>query len=139
MNKDKSESESDRVEKLKRIVEHTLEQNGDLQKFRAMMRSKVLSILRDSDRTPMTQLVNSRSTQLFKIINQLIMEYFHWMGYNYTMEIFETEATCDPTALSGVKRALNFKSTVNLVLDKQLPVLLSLLKNAIELEGFGKT
>lgn len=134
MNKDKSELELDRVAKLRRIVEQTLEQNGDMQKFRAMMQSKVLGILRDGDKTPMTQLVNNRSTRLFKTINQLIMEYFHWMGYNYTMETFETEAACDPTALYNVKRALNFKSNVELVLDKQLPVLLSLLKNAIELE-----
>lgn len=139
MNGNKSEMEMDRVSKLKDIVEKSLEQNGEMQKFRSMIRLRVLNILRDGDKAPMTQLVNtnSRSSQLHKIIHQLIMEYFHWMGYYYTMETFETESACDPKALYNVKQTLKFRPNVNLSLDKQLPVLLSLLKNTLEMEWNG--
>lgn len=92
---------------LKEMVQDILENNGEIRKLRANLQLKILDIVRGGDRSSIIKYpatatavgltgnnINSNSkttTDTITIINQMIMEYFQWIGYQYTAEMYQLE------------------------------------------------
>lgn len=73
------------------MVGKTLEANGELSKIRASLRLQILNVLRGNDQS--MSLTNFRENEWphYDLIHEMIMEYFQWMKYNYSAEIFAAE------------------------------------------------
>ncbi|XP_016952230.1 uncharacterized protein LOC108026046 [Drosophila biarmipes] len=81
-------------------IRSQLEKNGTMALLRSEMHVKVLQMMRGqlevSKKNPLKgRLSNggnlSEDHSLIKLINQLVMEFFHWFGYKHTLETFRME------------------------------------------------
>lgn len=79
-----------REDGLKSLIKDTLEANGELNKVRAALRLQILSVFRRDKKLPMTKFAESKWHHL-NLVNELIMEYFDWIGFSYSSEIFAAE------------------------------------------------
>ncbi|XP_015601720.1 lisH domain-containing protein FOPNL isoform X2 [Cephus cinctus] len=70
-------------------VRDSLETNGNLGRIRAEMRTEVMKLLDVSNRIN----ISKRPCQPHNILllNELIREYFNWIGYKYTCSVLTTE------------------------------------------------
>ncbi|XP_074113353.1 centrosomal protein 20 [Cotesia typhae] len=72
-------------------VRDSLEADGKLRCIKAEMRSEVLKLLDHSSKSSRTNKCEMPSDVL--LLNELIREYFDWIGYKYTLNVFMSE--CD--------------------------------------------
>lgn len=66
-------------------VKESLNKDGKLGKFKAELRSAVMSVLNRSPNNPPPQIPDET-----KLVNDLIREYLSWNGYLYAEQIFST-------------------------------------------------
>ncbi|XP_037726976.1 uncharacterized protein LOC119557976 [Drosophila subpulchrella] len=81
-------------------IKSQLEKNGTMALLRSEMHVKVLQMMRGqlnvSKPKPLKGGLSngtnlSEDQSLIKLINQLVMEFFHWFGYKHTLETFRME------------------------------------------------
>lgn len=109
------------------LVRDTLENNKELSKKRCEMRLKVLEIIRGEEKLSMNnQTSDCQATTQF--MNNLILEYMQWHGYQYTIEMFSTETGCKPLA----RDYLESKIIAPEQSDKDLPLLLELVMKTMK-------
>lgn len=122
-------SESGRVKNLQKMVGKTLEANGELSKIRASLRLQILNVLRGTEQS--TSLTNFHENEWphYNLIHEMIMEYFQWMKYNYSAEIFAAEIGHEKSKMvrNHLEEQLEaiFKRKVHM--RKDVPMLLNLL------------
>lgn len=110
-------------------VKSTLEESGELKNIRANIQKKVFDVIRGEASLAGSPRVNERDPRI-QLVNQLIMQYFHWYGYMYTIEMFGvesgTDTTCPPPQLLESRLSnRQYKSHV-------LPILIELVMDLIE-------
>lgn len=79
---------------LKAMVEQVLTNNGEIRRMRVALQSKILDIVRGGDKTTIIKYPNggdAEPNETIALINQLILEYFEWNGYQYSRELFALE------------------------------------------------
>ena len=109
------------------LVRHTLENNKELSKTRCEMRLKVLEVIRGGEKLPMNDQKSDRQATT-QFMNNLILEYMQWHGYQYTIEMFSTETGCKPLARDYLESKMN----ANEQSDKDLPLLLELVMKTMK-------
>ncbi|XP_016968997.1 uncharacterized protein LOC108037055 [Drosophila rhopaloa] len=78
-------------------IKSQLEKNGTMAVLRSEMHVKVLQMMRGQQDVIRKQSLMggsanlSEDQSLIKLINQLVMEFFHWFGYRHTLETFRME------------------------------------------------
>lgn len=89
---------SNREEDFNQVVRNALLEHGELAKLKSALRLNILKLITDNkngvDKSPMATIKIGAKCQTRTIaqLNELIMEYFQWFGYQYSAEIFATEA-----------------------------------------------
>lgn len=94
MAESKEETEQiDQKLKLNQYVIDVLEKNGELNKIRSMMRSSILKVIRGqtADNIPIVEKIKHEESAPLQTLNKLILEYFYWFGYQYSIEMFSSE------------------------------------------------
>lgn len=81
-----------REDQFAHVVEQTLCENGELRKLKASMRSTIMKIVRGGDQSNIFKVKEKYRNAATDLINNLIMDYFHWYGYQYSIEMFSTES-----------------------------------------------
>ncbi|XP_026477456.1 lisH domain-containing protein FOPNL [Ctenocephalides felis] len=132
-------------EQLLEAIKQSLENEGHMPKLRAEIRSKIIMML---SAEPNTQNTPSMSDEVL-LINELIREYFNWMGYEYTTMTLTAEAKMNDTPPShsslikwlGIDYDTKKKSNNNDIPEavlKDLPLLFVLLITALKNNKLGK-
>lgn len=103
------------------LVRNTLENSRELSKTRCEMRMKVLEVIRGGEKLPINEQIPDRQATT-QFMNNLILEYMQWYGYQYTIEMFCTETGCKPLARDYLESKINAPE----LLDKDLPLLLEI-------------
>lgn len=93
---------SNREEEFMHVVRNSLETNGELSKIKSALRLKILQLVKGNDDKDMNdnQMVKFKEkyqTRTIDTMNLLIIEYLKWYGYQYTAEMFQTEANISHT------------------------------------------
>lgn len=109
------------------LVRNRLENDKELSKTRCEMRLKVLDIVRCGEKLPINEQKSDRQA-ITQFLNNLILEYMQWHGYQYTIEMFSTETGCKPLA----REYLESKILAPEQSDKDLPLLLELVMKAMK-------
>lgn len=122
-------SNPNREDQFAHVVQQTLRDNGELHKLKASMRSTIMKIVRGGDRTAIVKIKEKYHNSASDLVNNLIMDYFHWYGYQYSIEMFATESgaisTEQPNRLAiGERLGGNNEFSQDIMLD--LPVILSI-------------
>lgn len=120
---------SEGEQQIYEAVKDTLEENGGLKEIRANIQKKVFEVIRGDGAKSGSPRVNERDPRI-QLVNQLIMQYFHWYGYMYTIEMFGvesgTDTTCPPPQFLESRLAnRQYKSHV-------LPILIELVMDLME-------
>lgn len=122
-------SESGRVKNLQKMVGKTLEANGELSKIRASLRLQILNVLRGTEQS--TSLTNFHENEWphYNLIHEMIMEYFQWMKYNYSAEIFAAEIGHEKSKMvrNHLEEQLEAIFQRKVHMRKDVPMLLNLL------------
>lgn len=74
---------------LNLAVRDSLEREGEFGKMKADMRTKVMKIF-DSSSSASNHHKKPESPKEVIIINELIREYFDWIGYKYSLNILKS-------------------------------------------------
>ncbi|XP_017118657.1 uncharacterized protein LOC108140439 [Drosophila elegans] len=127
MSSDETKLEAAYENLMEENIKSQLEKNGTMAILRSEMHIKVLQMMRGqqdmSKKRPLTggsaNLSPDRS--LIKLINQLVMEFFHWYGYRHTLETFRME-----TGESAANRSEMEQSLLLTPDSKDLPLLAQL-------------
>lgn len=121
-------SESGRVKSLKKLVEKTLEANGELSKIRASLRLQILNVLRGNDQSTSLTNFHENVWPHYDLVHEMIMEYFHWMKFNYSAEIFATEIGHGKSKMTrnNLEEKLETLFKRKLQMRKDVPILLNL-------------
>lgn len=109
-------------------VLNTLTENGELQKLHASMRATIINVMRGGDHAAIAKVKEKNRNPATDMVNRMIMDYLHWYGCEYSIEMFATEiANVDGTECPD-RRALADKMTAaGLITDADnLPVLLQI-------------
>ena len=129
-NPQESQELSTTEQKVYAAVKETLEQRGDLQEIRAKIQKKVFDAIRgDNFPKVSTPRISARDPRI-QLVNQLIMQYFHWYGYMYSIEMFGLESESDtacpvPNFLENQLSGRQYKSNV-------LPILVEIVMDCME-------
>jgi len=100
MSSDEIKLEAAYEQLIEEDIKSQLEKNGTMALLRSEMHVKVLQMMRGqldvSKSKPLTGGLSngtnlSEDQSLIKLINQLVMEFFHWFGYKHTLETFRME------------------------------------------------
>ncbi|XP_052841619.1 uncharacterized protein LOC128255858 [Drosophila gunungcola] len=97
MSSDETKLEAAYEHLMEENIKSQLEKNGTMAILRSEMHIKVLQMMRGqqdmSKKRPLTggSANSSADRSLIKLINQLVMEFFHWFGYRHTLETFRME------------------------------------------------
>lgn len=119
-----------REKELKDFIKKTLEANGELTNIRAALRLKTMNVLRKSKKTPMTNFT-AHHFQKLNCLNDLILEYFRWIGFSYSAEIFSAEIGRDSIVAD---RHYLEEQLPEITIDKDVPILINLLKSFLNFE-----
>lgn len=65
--------------------------SGELSKIRANLRLQILNVLRGTDQSASLTNFHENEWSHYNLIHEMIIEYFQWMKYNYSAEIFAAE------------------------------------------------
>lgn len=109
-------------------VLNTLTENGELQKLHASMRATIINVMRGGDHAPIVKVKEKNRNPATDMVNRMIMDYLHWYGCEYSIEMFATEiANVDGTKCPD-RRSLAEKMTAAGLItdDDNLPVLMQI-------------
>lgn len=120
---------------LQESIKKKLEANGELNKIRANLRLHIFNMLRKSSDSPLTDFSNNKWTH-YNLINEMILEYFQSMSFNYSTEIFTAEIGYKCTAFNRneLEKKLETMSTSEMHFDDDLPLLLTTLNKILHFE-----
>ena len=116
------------------VVRSSLEQKGEFQKLKASLRSSILNLVRGDNVSPRQSFCKRNDhIEMVDLVNKLIMDYFHWHGYRYSIEMFAVESGVIGTECPDRQ---NLKRDLDIVFDEEkvtdeLPILLSYFLNAM--------
>lgn len=85
-------SKQNREDQFAQVVENALTENGELQKLKASMRAMILNVIRDGDQSAIVRVKERNRNPAADLVNQMIMDYFHWYGFQYAIEMFAAES-----------------------------------------------
>nr|XP_018916378.1 PREDICTED: lisH domain-containing protein FOPNL [Bemisia tabaci] len=112
-------------DELYEAVKETLEQEGVLRKIKAQVQSEVTKMLFES--VPSSPQRPGLPQDLV-LINELVKQYLEWIGYSYTLPIFNIESGCTGQ-LSQEELAQKFNMKLS-EKTKKVPLLYSLVMTA---------
>lgn len=119
-------------------LQHTLEQSGEMEKLKAAVRSTILKVIRGDDRSPINKVREKYRSPAVDLCNGLVVDFLHWCGYHYSMEMFVTESgtPMTPEAPDRPELARRLEGRGNRLLngDDDVPVLLAMVVHAMKLE-----
>lgn len=81
-----------REDQFAQVVQRTLTESGELQRVKASMRAMILNVIRAGDRSAIVKVKERNRNPAADLVNQMIMDYFHWYGFQYAIEMFATES-----------------------------------------------
>lgn len=88
--------EEKQIEKiLFKTIKESLKSNGEYEKLKSSIRQNCFNIIRGNgpEAISFVRLPENQETESsIKILNNLISEYFQWIGYQYSNEILTAEA-----------------------------------------------
>lgn len=89
--------ETSKIEtQLLKYIKQSLKSNGEYEKLKSSIRQNCLNIIRGEGTESIVSFVripdNLETESSIKILNNLISEYFQWIGYQYSNEILTAEA-----------------------------------------------
>lgn len=88
--------ETPKIEKqLFKTIKESLKSNGEYEKLKSAIRKNSLSTIRGHGAESISFVripENPETESSIKILNNLISEYFQWIGYQYSNEILTAEA-----------------------------------------------
>lgn len=129
---------NDRETNLYIILRKALEKNGEFGKIKALVQTKILDLIQDDknqnskkSKTSPTTIDSDNKNQrdpLILLLNQLILEYFHWYGYQYSIEMFSTECQIDSNCPSRVYLESIFGQQYNY----DVPILIQIIHKILE-------
>ncbi|XP_043479325.1 uncharacterized protein LOC122509378 [Leptopilina heterotoma] len=119
------------IEIQSETVRDSLEADGQLGRIKAEMRTEVMKLLDGSSKSSRVKRPKSPHDVLF--LNELIREYFDWIGYKYTTNVFVTECELgkQPLDRSFLAQDLGVKETEK---SKSLPLLFCIIQAFKELK-----
>lgn len=119
-------------------LQHTLEQSGEMHKLRAAVRSTILNVIRGDDRSPINKVRDRYRSPAVDLCNGLVVDFLHWCGYHYSMEMFVAESgtpmTPDAPDRRELARRLEGRGKRLPTGDGEVPVLLAMVVQAMQLE-----
>uniref|UniRef100_A0A1A9VSV5 LisH domain-containing protein n=1 Tax=Glossina austeni TaxID=7395 RepID=A0A1A9VSV5_GLOAU len=86
------------INHLYSTIKAKFEEDGILQEVRCLLQAKMVSMMRGQNEGALVKRpIGKDVTQDSRIalLNQLIMEYFHWHNYQYSAEMFGTESSSE--------------------------------------------
>lgn len=114
--------ETSTIEKqMFKSVKESLKSNGEYEKLKSSIRQNCLSKIRGvgSDSISFVRIPENQETESsIKILNNLISEYFQWIGYQYSNEILTAEA--------GIEKQKSLEQNV------EFPQILEILMKTLE-------
>lgn len=123
---------------LKNFIKKSLDENGELNKIRAALRSKILNLMRDGDKSMSFTNFTANQFGNFNFINELILEYFRYIGFNYSHEIFAAEVGMDVKECDEMERRVQLEKNIEklspIEINKDVPLLLNLLKSYLNFD-----
>lgn len=125
-----------REKHLQEQIKKMLQANGELNKIRSALRLQVLNVFRDTNDVSLTNFSSNRWTT-FDLINSLILEYFQWMSFNFSAEIFAAEiGQCDEKSLSRneMEEKIEAIAVDEVHFVKHVPLLLNVLNKIISID-----
>ena len=112
-------------------IRKRLSYKGDLNKIKSELRAMVINDVRAGDKLPINSLAKDDDAKSpSQIANHLILEYFEWFGFEYSLNMFTTESGC-----AGVRAREHVESKVGIKdgqFDKELPLLVTLVMNMMK-------
>lgn len=117
-----------REELFTSTVRNTLTENGEIQKLRASMRATIINVMRGGDHAPIVKVKDKNRNPASDMVNRMIMDYLHWYGCEYSIEMFATEISNVDGTECPDRRALAEKmAAAGLITDNDnLPVLMQI-------------
>lgn len=115
---------------LLKALRNRLADQGFLERMRSEMRAAILNDVRDGKKSPINALKSKGSNSPTQLVNNLVLEYLQWMGFQYSGEMLATESGAGVPSRGLLEAKLKLKE--NVVGDKELPLLLSLVMKAMK-------
>lgn len=119
-------------------LHHTLEQSGEMRKLKAAVRSTILNVIRGDDRSPINRVREKHRSPAVDLCNELVVDFMHWCGYHYSMEMFVTESGTSMTPEAPdrreLARRLEGRGDRPMTENVDIPVLLSMVVQAMAFE-----
>ncbi|CAD7093816.1 unnamed protein product [Hermetia illucens] len=101
MDKFEATPRRERELQLANVIRQVMERNTQIDKLKIMIQNKTLKQLQSdgaqnliSRKRPSPE--DRSPAAIIYAVHELIMEYFHWFGYQYSAEMFSLESGCDP-------------------------------------------
>ncbi|CRK87305.1 CLUMA_CG001107, isoform A [Clunio marinus] len=116
---------------LQEAIRKRLAENGKLEKIRSEIRSLVLKDVREGDDSPINTFNSKNLNSSTQFANHFIIEYFEWMGFQYSKEMFMTESGCCSSTISTSRDVIESKIRNEKAgdgFDKDFPMLLSIIR-----------
>lgn len=145
-------SKEEAINQLYATIKTKFEQDGVLQEVRCMLQTKMVAMMKGKNDGQTTLLgrklpdlsklsasssiptaseiddTEQRQEPRLKMMQQLIMEYFHWHGFHYTAEMFSQESGTENVRPSRQQ----LERAVGPFEHKSLPILLELVAELME-------
>ncbi|XP_039957603.1 uncharacterized protein LOC120772853 [Bactrocera tryoni] len=145
-------SKEEAINQLYATIKTKFEQDGVLQEVRCMLQTKMVAMMKGKNDGQTTLLgrklpdlsklsasssipasseiddQEQRQDPRLKMMQQLIMEYFHWHGFHYTAEMFAQESGAENVRPSRQQ----LERAVGSFEHKSLPILLELVAELME-------
>lgn len=92
-------SKEEAISQLYATIKTKFEEDGVLQDVRCQLQMKMIAMMKGKStgnsllQRPLTSTSNGQA--LINLLNQLIMEYYHWHGFHYSAEMFSMESSCE--------------------------------------------
>ena len=121
------QSKEEAINQLYATIKTKFEEDGVLQEVRCQLQMKMIAMMKGKSagnsllQRPLTSTTNGQA--LIKLLNQLIMEYFHWHGFHYSAEMFSMESSCENMPPNREK----LEAILGNFHHKEVPILIELL------------
>lgn len=92
-------SNEDAINQLYATIKTKFKQDGVLQEVLCLLQMKMIAMMKgksESNSLFQRPLISTNNSQeRIKLLNQLIMEYFHWHGFHYSAQMFSMESSSE--------------------------------------------
>uniref|UniRef100_A0A1A9W489 LisH domain-containing protein n=1 Tax=Glossina brevipalpis TaxID=37001 RepID=A0A1A9W489_9MUSC len=86
------------INRLYSTIKMKFEEDGVLQEVRCLLQAKMVAMMRGKGEGALVKRPfgkDAAQDSRIALLNQLIMEYFHWHNYQYTAEMFGLESSAE--------------------------------------------